>query len=186
MAEQETINTVSVVNVESLKETMTAVEDEPELGKAKFHVHNKWLGGGHNRGTVTDFHSAGEKVEHRECYSLDAGEPEVVGGKDKGANPVEHLLNSLAACLTNSLVCHAAVRGIEIEELECEVQGELDLNGFLGLSDDVRKGYQNISVSFKVKTDEPSTEKLLSFAKFSPVFDTVTNGTTVDVKIERK
>jgi hypothetical protein len=70
--------------------------------------------------------------------------------------------------------------------LECDVQGEIDLNGFLGLSEDVRKGYQNISVNFKVKTAEPSTEKLLELAKFSPVFDTVTNGTSVDVKIERK
>jgi uncharacterized OsmC-like protein len=186
MAEQKTINRVSGVNVDVLKETITAVQNDPELGKARFHVHNKWLGGSHNRGTVTDFYGAGEKIEHKESYSFDADEPDVLGGEDKGANPVEHLLNALAACLTNSLVCHAAARGIEIEELECEVQGEIDLNGFLGLSDGVRNGYQNISVSFKVKTDDASTEELLNFAKFSPVFDTVTNGTPVNVKIEKK
>jgi uncharacterized OsmC-like protein len=186
MAEQQTINTVNGVNVDALKNTIDATADDPELGKSRFHIYNKRLYGTHNRGTAMDFYSAKQTFAHKQAYTLEADEPEAFGGRDEAPNPVEYLLNALAACLSNSLIAHAAARGIEIEELECDVQGELDLNGFLGLSDDIRKGYQNISVNFKVKTDESSTEKLLELAKFSPVFDTVSKGTGVDVKIERK
>ncbi|MHC5059758.1 MAG: OsmC family protein [Planctomycetota bacterium] len=186
MAEQQTINTISGVNVEALKETIGAVTNDPELGKSRFHIHKKWLCGTHNRGTTMDFYTAKQTCAHKQAYTVDADEPVAIGGQDEGANPVEHLLNSLGACLGNSLVSHAAARGIQIEELECDIRGELDLNGYLGLSDDVRKGYQNISVNFKLKTDEPDSEKLVELAKFSPVFDTVTNGTSVDVNIERK
>jgi uncharacterized OsmC-like protein len=110
----------------------------------------------------------------------------VLGSNDKGANPVEHLLNALTACMTNSLVCHAAARGIHIEELESEVEGDIDLRGFLGLSADVRKGYRNIRVKFKVKSDEENLDRLKRLAEFSPVFDVVSSGTNVDFQIERK
>jgi uncharacterized OsmC-like protein len=186
MAEQQTINKKSGVNVDALKDTICAIADDPELGKSRFHIYNKQLYGTHNRGTAMDFYCAKQTFAHKQAYTLEAGEPAAIGGGDEAPNPVEHLLNALAACMGNSLISHAAARGIRIEELECDVQGEIDLNGFLGLSEDVRKGYQNISVNFKVKTDEPGTEKLLELAQFSPVFDTVTNGTNVDVKIERK
>ncbi|MHC4265743.1 MAG: OsmC family protein [Planctomycetota bacterium] len=110
----------------------------------------------------------------------------MLGSNDKGANPVEHLLNALTACMTNSLVCHAAARGIHIEELESEVEGDIDLRGFLGLSADVRKGYRNIRVKFKVKSDEENLDRLKRLAEFSPVFDVVSSGTNVDFQIERK
>jgi uncharacterized OsmC-like protein len=173
MAEQQTINKISGVNVEALKDTIGAIANDPELGKSRFHIYNKQLYGTHNRGTAMDFYAAKQTFAHKQMYTLEADEPAAIGGRDEAPNPVEHLLNALAACLGNSLISHAAARGIQ-------------LNGFLGLSDDVRKGYQNISVNFKVKTAESGTEKLLELAKFSPVFDTVTNGTSVDVKIERK
>jgi uncharacterized OsmC-like protein len=186
MAEQQTINKISGVNVEALKDTIGAIANDPELGKSRFHIYNKQLYGTHNRGTAMDFYAAKQTFAHKQMYTLEADEPAAIGGRDEAPNPVEHLLNALAACLGNSLISHAAARGIQVEELECDVQGEIDLNGFLGLSADVRKGFQNISVNFKVKTAESSTEKLLELAKFSPVLDTVTNGTNVDVKIERK
>ena len=184
MTRQKTINSVNGVNVDALNGTVEAMQAEPDLGKTRFHVHNEWTGGAHNRGTITDFISAGEPIAHKHVFTVDADEPSVLGGQDQGANPVEHMLNSLAACLTNSLICHAAAKGIEIKHLECDVQGDIDLNGFLGLSSDVRKGYKNITVKFKVDSDEQNREKLLRLAKFSPVFDTISNGTSVDVDIE--
>lgn len=99
---------------------------------------------------------------------------------------VEHLLNALAGCLTTTLVYHAAVRGITIEELESELEGDLDLQGFLGISSEVRKGYQNIRVNFKVKTDEKNLDRLKALSKLSPVFDVTSNGTNVTVSVERK
>ena len=125
-------------------------------------------------------------MTHREEFHLDADEPPVLAGEDQGASPVEHLLNALAACMTTSMVYHAAVRGIQIEALESELEGDIDMRDFTGLAPEVRKGYQAIRVKFKVKTDEANLEKLKALTEFSPVFDVVSNGTQVDVTIEKK
>lgn len=110
----------------------------------------------------------------------------MLAGSDQGANPVEHLLNALAGCVTTSMVAHAAVRGIHIEELESELEGDIDLRGFLGLDPNVPKGYTNIRLRFKVKTDADNLEKLRSLAAFSPVYNTITNGAKVDIVVEQK
>jgi uncharacterized OsmC-like protein len=186
MSEQKTINLVNGIDMDALGATVSAIEERPQLGESRFHIRNKWIKGGHNRSIVTDFFGAAQNISHKQTFELDADEPAVLGGEDLAANPVEHLLHALAACVTTSLVCHAAVRGIRIDELESELEGEIDLRGFLGLSQDVRKGYRNIRINFAVKTDEDSLEKLKELAQFSPVFDIVSNGTSVDIQMERK
>jgi uncharacterized OsmC-like protein len=177
---------INGVDVDALEETLTALKEKPDLGKAKFRLHNKWINCGHNQSTITDFYGTGQDIPHLKPFELHADEPPVLLGEDKGANPVEHLLNALAACLTTTLIYHAAYRGIKIDELESELEGNIDLRGFLGIAPDVRRGYQNISVKFKVKTDEPNLERLKALSKLSPVFDVTSNGTKVDVQIERK
>lgn len=84
---------------------------------------------------------------------FDADEPPLLLGKDHAANPAEYVLHALVACLTTSLVYHAAARGIRIESVESTLEGDLDLQGFLGLSDQVRRGYKDIRVNFVVKSD---------------------------------
>ena len=105
------------------------------------------------------------------------------------ANPTEFLLHALAGCLTTSLVYHAAAQGIEIEEVESQFEGDLDLRGFLGLSDRVRNGYENIRVTFKITADAPE-EKLQELCqlaqKRSPVFDIVSNPVPISVRLETK
>ncbi len=183
MAEEKIVNGVDVNAVES---TVHAIQENAGLAKFRFRLHNKWMGGGHNHSTVGDFYGCNEENAHQSILELDADEPPVLAGRDLGANPVEHLLNALAACLTTTMVYHAAIRGIKIEELESELEGDIDLRGFLGLSNEVRRGYQNIRVKFKVKTDAENVEKLKALSKLSPVFDVTSNGTSVDVQIERK
>jgi uncharacterized OsmC-like protein len=177
---------VNGVNVEAVESTVNAIKDKPDIAKFKFRLHNKWINGGHNHSTVGNFYGANQENSHLQTLELDADEPPILAGTDKGANPVEHLLNALSACLTTTLVYHAAIRGIKIDELESDLEGDIDLRGFLGLTNEVRKGYQNIRVNFKVKTDAENIEKLKALSKLSPVFDVTTKGTTVDVKIERK
>jgi uncharacterized OsmC-like protein len=108
-----------------------------------------------------------------------------LAGGNRGPNPVEYLLTALAGCLTSSMVYHAAARGIRIEELESEVEGDLDLGGFMGIANDVKKGFQNIRVTFRVRSDA-SPEKLKELALFSPVFDTITTAVPVTVNVEKK
>ncbi|MHC4638845.1 MAG: OsmC family protein [Planctomycetota bacterium] len=186
MSDQKTMNLVNGVNMDALEDLVDTIQERPELGESKFHIHNKWIRGGHNRTNVTDFFSAGQNISHKQSFELDAGEPPVIGGEDKGANPVEYLLHALAACLTTSMVCHAAIQGIRIDELESELEGDIDLRGLLGLSQEARKGYRSIRIKFKIKTDEENLEKLEALTKFSPVFDVVSNGTSVDIQIERE
>ena len=176
---------VNGVDVEKLKEMAGELKAKPELAKFHFRVENTWLNAGHSRTTITDFYGVGEQIAHDEAFVLDADEPHVLLSDDEGPNPVEHLLNALVSCLTGALVYHAAIRGIHLEEVESTVEGDIDVRGFMGVSDEVRKGYQNIKVTFRVKTDAPE-EKLQECARFSPVFDVVTHGTEVDLQFERK
>lgn len=185
-AKQATEQILNGVNVDAVKELVGMLSENQDLAKSKFRITNKWINGGHNRSTITDFHGGGKDISHIEPFVLDADEPPILAGEDKGANPVEHLLNALAACVTTTMVYHAAVRGIKLEEVESELEGDLDLRGFLAISDEVRNGYQNIRVKFKVKTDAENVERLKALAKLSPVFDVVSNGTRVDIQIEKK
>lgn len=173
------------VDTGAVQKTVSALTEDPQLAAFKFRLRNKWLGGGHNRSAITDFHGGGQDIRHLKPFELHSDEPQILAGKDEGANPVEHLLNALAACLTTTMVYHAALRGIRIEELESELEGDIDLRGFLGISDEVRRGYQNIRVKFRVKTDGQSLERLKALSKLSPVFDIVAKGTSVNVEVER-
>ncbi|MDH4101440.1 MAG: OsmC family protein [Nitrospirota bacterium] len=177
---------VNGVDLALIQNTVNAIDETPDLARFTFRLHNKWKKGGHNRSKVKGFYGAGQENYHLQDFELESDEPTALAGEDLAANPVEHLLNALAACVTTSLVYHAAVRGIVIDELESDLEGDLDLRGFLGLSNEVRSGYENIRIKYKVKTDNVNIEKLKELSSFSPVLDVVSNGTKVDISIERK
>ncbi len=183
MADEKKLNGVDVTYVEN---TVKAIEETPDLARFKFRVKNRWLDCGHSRALIEGFYGANQEHVRPEPFVLDADEPPVLAGKDFGPNPVEFLLRGLAGCMTNTMVYHAALRGIRIDELEAELEGDIDLRGFLGISPDVRKGYENIRVTFKVKTDAENLARLKALSKLSPVYDTVTKGTTVETVIEAK
>ncbi|MDH3980423.1 MAG: OsmC family protein [Gammaproteobacteria bacterium] len=178
--------TVNGIHLETLQGTVNAIEQEPDLGKCKFRASNTWLGGNHNRTTVTGFYGARQEIAHKQQFELHADEPPILAGNDEGANPVEHLLNALAACVTTSMVAHAAVRGIHIEELESELEGDIDLRGFLGLDDNVPKGFTDIRIRFRVKADIDNMERLKRLTAYSPVLNTITRGANVDIQVEAK
>ena len=177
---------VNGVDLEVLQGTVQAIEGEPELGKCKFRATNQWLGGAHNCTTVSGFYGAKQEFAHKQTFTLHADEPPILAGGDDGANPVEHLLNALAACVTTSMVAHAAVRGIHIEALESELEGDIDLRGFLGLSNEVPKGFTDIRVNFKVKTDVDNIEQLQRLIGFSPVLNTLTQSPRIAIQIQRQ
>jgi uncharacterized OsmC-like protein len=178
--------TINGVEVETLMATVNAIQGEPELGACHFRASNTWLSGNHNRSTVTGFYGAKQEIAHRQTFTMDADEPAILAGNDEGANPVEHLLHALASCLTTSMVAHAAVRGIEIEELESELEGDIDLRGFLGLAPDVPKGYTDIRARFRVKARPEDLDRIKDLARFSPVFNTITQGANVEIDVALK
>lgn len=174
---------INGVRVNRLAEMADQLKLDGGLASFHFKCRNKWIDCGQNETTVLDFDGLGQSIRHKLDFELKADEPEVLLGEDTAPNPVEYLITALVSCLTSSMVYHAAVRGIRIEELESSVEGDIDVRGFMGLSDQIRKGYQNITVTFKVKSDAPA-EKLEECARFSPVFDVVSNGTNVNLRIE--
>ena len=172
------------VNVTALFDTIAAVKGNAEIAKFNFRLTNKWMGGEKNRSTIKEFTGALE--EHRtdgKSFVAENGEHQVLLGEDKAPNPVEWLLHALIGCMTTTTAYHAASRNIVVESIESQIEGDLDLRGFLGISPDVRKGYSAIRVRMRAKTKaEPATIKALT--AMSPVFDVVSRGVPVDVKIE--
>ncbi len=142
---------VNGVNVDNLFSTIDAIKATPAIAKFTFRIRNQWDGASQNRSIVSEFYGAGQEQSRRMPFVLEADEPAILLGKDEAANPVEYLLHTLASCLTTSMVYHAAARGIQIEEVESSLDGDIDLHGFLNLDRSVRRGYQGIRVNFKIK-----------------------------------
>lgn len=175
---------VNGVNVTGMEQTVDAVKNDPAIAKFQFRATNKWILGSHNQTTIQGFYGAGaEDTQRTQPFILDADEAPVLLGEDKGPNPVEYVLTALISCMTTTMVYHAAAQGIRIEAIESTLEGNLDLQGFLGLRDDIRKGYENITVRFKVKSDA-SPDVLAALAKNSPVYDVVTNPVPVAISVE--
>lgn len=180
-------NIINGVNVDQLFGTINAIKETPGLARFRFRAANRWVNGAHNTTTVKDFYGAGQEDTSRaKSFVMESDEPTVLLGEDSGANPVEYVMAALSSCLTTSLVYHAAAQGIKIESVESSYEGELDLHGFLGLSDKVRNGYETINVTFKIKADAPE-EKLRELVELaqrrSPVFDIVSNPVPVTVQL---
>ncbi len=177
---------VNGVDTAKLFATIDAVNADPALATFKFRLFNQWVGGGENRSRIDDFYGASQEMRHKQPFFLINDEPEVLLSEDRGANPVEYVLHALAGCLTTSLIYHAAARGIAIEGVTTRFEGDLDLRGFLGLSEEVRRGYSGIRVMFDIDADCDAAKKreLIAMAQsFSPVFDIVTNGVPVSCQL---
>jgi uncharacterized OsmC-like protein len=187
-AEKMTHTMVNGVDVDSLFGTIDAIKDDPAIAKFNFRIRNKWFDGGENHSTITDFYGAKEDHPHLEPFELIADEPPLLLSGDKGPNPVEYALTALAGCLTSSLIYHAAAKGIAIKGVESRLETELDLRGFLGISEDVKVGYKHIHVYFKIDADVSDEEKdeLIKMAqKYSPTFNTISNATPVTAQLEK-
>lgn len=175
------------VDIDQLFGTLDAIKADPPLAKFQFRARNHWIEGAHNRTTIRDFYAANQEDTSRaDEFVLDAGEPAILLGSDTGPNPAELLLHALAACLTTSLVYVAAARGVHLTEVESTLEGDMDVQGALGLSDDYRNGFEQIRVSFRVAGDAPE-EKLREVVERaqlrSAVFDMVNNGVPVTVDV---
>ncbi len=180
--------TLNGVNVDQLVGTINAIKANPDLARFKFRAKNEWIGGGHSRTSIQSFYGAGQEDASRgKPFVLEGDEPPVLLGANAGPNAVEAVLHALASCLAVGFVYNAAAQGIKIESLEFDLVGDLDLRAFLGLSDQVRPGYENIHLSYRVKSDAPreKIEALCNYVqKTSPVLDIIRNPVPVTVSLK--
>jgi uncharacterized OsmC-like protein len=174
------------VDTPTLFATINAVGAQPELARFQFRASTLWLKGTHSRTRIESFSGAGSEHSHAAEFEYDVDHPGVLVGADRGPTPVEYLLVALAGCLTAGIANVAAARGVELWQVESNVEGDIDLRGILGLSKEVRNGYQQIRISFSIKGDAPS-EKLREIVEQSKarsaVYDVLTNGVPVDLQI---
>jgi uncharacterized OsmC-like protein len=179
---------VNGINADQMFQTIDLVKEQPELALFKFRAQNNWVTGTHNRATIKDFYGALQEDDSREPLVFEIDEPPVLCGQNLGANPVEYLLIALSGCLTTSLIAHATAKGINIKGLESRYEGDIDLRGFLGVTEEVPVGFQTIRVYFKIDADisEAEKEELLKMAqKYSPVFQTISTPTPVLVHLDK-
>jgi len=175
------------VDTPTLFATINAVREHPELARFQFRATNRWQQGTYSRTRIQSFYGAGEERMHAKETVCEADHPVVLVGRDQGPAPVEFLLHALAACLTAGIGNIAAARGITLYDVESVVEGDIDLQGVLGISDEVRNGYQGIRVSFRIRGDAPA-EKLQQIIEQSrarsAVYDVLTKGVPVSIEVQ--
>jgi len=174
------------LDMQAAAQTIQAIKDSPALGRFQFRARNRWISGGENRSTIRDFYGAGREDDSRtEAFEFTNGEPPILLGHNEGANPVEFLLHALAGCVTTTLVLHAAARGVAIRELSTTLEGELDVQGLLGLNPEIPAGYQAIRIGINCVADcsDEELDDLLAFAQqHSPVCNTICRPVRVEIR----
>ena len=185
---EETMATINGVNVDQLVSTVEAIKENPGLSDFRFRAETEWIEGGHSQTRIQGFYGAGaEDTSRAEPFYLEGDEPPVLLGTNAGPNAVEAVLHALASCLAVGFIYNAAAQGIRVDALDFELEGELDLHGFLGLSDEVRPGYKGIELTYRVESDAPR-EKVVELCEYvqrtSPVLDILRNPVPVSVKLE--
>jgi len=173
------------VNTPALFATIDVVRNQPALGKFQFRAHGEWLSGTHTQTTMADFSGAGGEHSHKAAYTAAADHPAVLCGADHGPTPVEYLLHALAACVTAGVANIAAARGVTLQEVKTSLAGDMDLRGILGLSDQVRNGFETIRLGVSIKGDAPEAklrEIVQQACDRSAVLDILRHGTSVAVE----
>jgi uncharacterized OsmC-like protein len=177
------------VDTPALLATINAVKGMPELAKFRFRATNTWINGTYSESRIESFTGAGGEHTHKTEFRYGADHPAVLVGHDRGPTPIEFLLVGLAACITAGIGNVAAARGVTLTSVESQVEGEIDLQGILGISDKVRNGYERIRISFTIAGDAPPAklrEIVEQSRARSAVFDVLTNGVPVDVSINTR
>jgi uncharacterized OsmC-like protein len=174
------------VNVQALLDARKALSDAPEAAKFQWRASCKWISGTHSRSIVRNFFGLGAEQKHRTEFSFDADHPEIFASEDKGPTPVEYVLVGLTSCLTAGIAAVAQNRGIQLHSVTATIEGSMDIQGILGMDQDVRNGFDGIKVKYEIDADATPDEIKALVAqsqKRSAVFDTITNPTDVRVEV---
>jgi uncharacterized OsmC-like protein len=174
------------VNVQALLDAREVLRGAPEAAKFTWRASCKWEHGTHSKVNVRGFFGLGEEQQHKTESSFDCDHPEIFASEDHGITPIEYVLVGLASCLTAGVAAVAQNRGIQLRSVESKLEGKMDVRGILGIDSDVRNGYDDIKVTFKIDADasKPDIEALVAQSqKRSAVYDVITNPVNVTVEV---
>jgi len=174
------------VNVEALMGAREALTAAPQAAQFKWRTSAKWVRGTHCRMTIGGFFGLGEEQSRDQEHIVESDHPKQFASEDNAATPVEIVLAGLAGCLTAGVASVAQRRGVQLRSVEATIEGDMDLQGILGIDEEVRNGFGNIRVHFKIDADASADDVRAIVAqsqKRSAVFDLITNPTNVHVTV---
>lgn len=174
------------VNVDALLGARTALEQAPEAAQFKWRASCEWVNGTHSRSAIGGFFGLGAEQSRNKTFTVDADHPQVFASEDHAPTPVELVLSGLASCLTAGVAAIAQRRGIQLHSVKASLEADMDIQGILGIDDEVRNGFGAIRVHFNIRADasEDDIKALVAQSqKRSAVFDIVTNPTNVFVTV---
>jgi uncharacterized OsmC-like protein len=174
------------VNVQALLEAREVLKGAPEAAKFTWRASCKWQNGTFSKTNVNSFFGLGQEQQHKTESSFEADHPEIFASEDRGITPIEYVLVGLASCLTAGVAAVAQNRGIQLRSVESKLEGQMDIRGILGVDSDVRNGYDDIKVTFKIDADgsKKDIEALVAQSqKRSAVYDVITNPVNVTVEV---
>jgi len=174
------------VNVQALLDAREVLKGAPEAAKFTWRASCKWQNGTHSKTSIGNFFGLGQEQQHKTESSFEADHPEIFASQDLGITPIEYVLVGLASCLTAGVAAVAQNRGIQLRSVESKLEGQMDIRGILGIDGDVRNGYDDIKVTFKIDADAPKQEIEAIVAqsqKRSAVYDVITNPVNVTVEV---
>jgi uncharacterized OsmC-like protein len=184
-----TINTITIdngVNVQALLDAREALTQAPEAAKFTWRAHCTWINGTYSRSSVQGFYGLGQEQSHKKAFTIDSDHPELFAAEDNGVTPVELVLAGLAGCLTAGIASVAQMRDIKLNSVTARLEGDMDMQGILGIDSDVRNGFDGIKVTYDIDADATPEEIRALVAqsqKRSAVYDVITNPTNVTVEV---
>ena len=171
------------INTQILNTAFDSMRNLPERAKVTFSVKSEWNGGFSVTSSAKGFRMGSQNIERNTEYKMQYDYPNQFSGKGRGPTVCEACMGALGACLTQTIAGHATSRGIKIDSIDINVEGDLDMRGWTGISNDVRPGAQQLRIKMNIKSDTASKEQINELyeigKRFSPAFDTITNGTSV-------
>ena len=174
------------VNVQALLDAREALKDAPAATKFTWRASCKWVNGTYSKATVSNYFGLGEEQSHKTETTFEADHPEIFASEDRGITPIEYLLVGLASCLTAGIASVAQNRGVQLRSVESQLEGQMDIQGILGMDSDVRNGYDDIKVVFDIDADasQEDIEAIVAQSqKRSAVYDALTNPVNVTVEV---
>ena len=174
------------VNVQALLDAREALKGAPGATAFTWRATCKWQTGTHSTSKVKGFFGLGQEQSHKTETSFEADHPEIFASEDKGITPIEYVLVGLASCLTAGIAAVAQNRGVQLNSVESQLEGKMDIRGILGMDSDVRNGYDDIKVTFKIdaEADRKEIEAIVAQSqKRSAVYDVITNPVNVTVEV---
>jgi uncharacterized OsmC-like protein len=177
---EQTSPMINGIDTEQVVALATRIASDDDFGKFKWRANNQWIDGSRSQTSIQGFYDGGEENTGRQkALTVDTDQPVLLAGDNTAPNAVEHLLHALTSCLNTTLVYHASVQGIQLDEVIVNAEGDMNAKGFFGISDDVNRGYERIRVDMQVKSPA-DVETLTKCAMYSPVYEVVSRSVPVD------